>query len=266
MPKKVLSISSQVAFGPVGNSASVPALEALGVTVYPLPTIVLSHHPGHGKPAGLRIAAPVLSAMIDSLESLGVLRSLSAVFTGYFAANDQIFGVARAIRRLKENDPSLLYLCDPVIGSEIAGLYVPLPVAEAVKSSLLPLADVVAPNRFELEWLPGVKIDKAEKIEEARRTLGLKTLLAKSIETTNGRLQTILSGELGSHIAESIHRKHVPHGTGDLLAGLFLGHLLAGKPGPRALKESLALLDVIIEASAGSSSLDLALLPRKENQ
>jgi pyridoxine kinase len=266
MPRKVLSISSQVVFGPVGNSASVPAMEALGVTVYPLPTIVLSHHPGHGKPAGLRIPAPDLSAMIGSLESLGILRGLSAVFTGYFAANDQIFGVARAIRRLKENDPSLLYLCDPVIGSEIAGLYVPLPVAEAVKSSLLPLADIATPNRFELEWLSGVKIDKAEKIEEARRTLGLKTLLAKSIETTGGRLQTILSGKLGSHIIESIHQKHVPHGTGDLLAGLFLGHLLAGKPGPLALKESIVLLDMIIEESAGSSSLDLALLRRKENQ
>src|SRR5262245_14113725 len=117
MQRKVLSISSQVAFGPVGNSASVPAMEALGATVYPLPTIVLSHHPGHGKPAGLRIPAPDLSAMIDSLEALGVLRDLSAVFTGYFAANDQIFGVARAIRRFKESDPSLIYLCDPVIGS-----------------------------------------------------------------------------------------------------------------------------------------------------
>lgn len=266
MTRKVLSISSQVAFGPVGNSASVPAMEALGVTVYPLPTVVLSHHPGHGEPAGLRVPAADLSAMIDSLESLGVLRGLSAVLTGYFCANDQIFGVARAIRRLKEDDSSLVYLCDPVIGSEISGLYVPLPVAEAVKSSLLPLADIATPNRFELEWLSGVQIEGAGKTEEARRALGLRTLLAKSIEMNNGRLQTILSGELGSQIVESMHRTHVPHGTGDLLAGLFLGHLLAGKPGPLALKESLALLDRIIEESAGSSALDLSLLRKRESQ
>jgi pyridoxine kinase len=125
---------------------------------------------------------------------------------------------------------------------------------------------VATPNRFELEWLSRVKIDKAEKIEEARRTLGLKTLLAKSIEKAGGRLETVLSGELGSHSIEGVHRKHVPHGTGDLLAGLFLGHLLAGKSGLLALKESHALLDMIIEKSAGSSSLDLALLRRKEKQ
>jgi pyridoxine kinase len=241
-------------------------MEALGVTVYPLPTIVLSYHPGHGKPAGLRIPAADLSSMIGSLESLGVLNDLSAIFTGYFAANDQIYGVARAIRRLKENDPSLVYLCDPVIGSETAGLYVPLPVAEAVKSSLLPLADIATPNRFELEWLSGVQIEGAGNIEQARQALGLKTLLAKSIETKDGRLQTILAGELGCHIVESLHRTHVPNGTGDLLAGLFLGHLLAGKPGPVALKESLALLDRVIERSAGSSALDLALLRMRERQ
>ena len=264
--KTVLSISSQVVFGPVGNSASVPAMEALGATVYALPTIILSHHPGHGRPAGLRLPAPDLAAMIDSLEALGALRGLSAVLTGYFAANDQIFGVARAIRRLKEIDPDLLYLCDPVIGSEISGLYVPLPVADAVKSSLLPLADVATPNRFELEWLSGVKVESIASITEARRALGLKSILAKSIETGDGRLQTILSGELGEHVVESTARKTVPHGTGDLLSGIFLGQLLGGRTGPSALEESLALLDRIIERSAGSPALDLTLLRRMATQ
>ena len=247
-------------FGPVGNSASVPALEALGATVYALPTIILSHHPGHGRPAGLRLPAADLAAMIDSLEALGVLRGLSAVLTGYFAANDQIFGVARSIRRLKEINSDLLYLCDPVIGSELSGLYVPLPVAEAVKSLLLPLADVATPNRFELEWLSNAKIESPASIPKARCLLGLKSLLAKSIETSNGRLQTILSGELGEHVVESTIRKNVPRGTGDLLSGLFLGQLLRGKAGPSALEESLAVLDRIIERSAGGPALDLTPL------
>ncbi|HYM98252.1 MAG TPA: pyridoxal kinase, partial [Aestuariivirgaceae bacterium] len=64
MAKTVLSISSQVAFGPVGNSAAVPAMEALGMTVYAVPTTVLSHHPGHAKPAGVQIPAAVLASML----------------------------------------------------------------------------------------------------------------------------------------------------------------------------------------------------------
>ncbi|HEY7765210.1 MAG TPA: pyridoxal kinase, partial [Aestuariivirgaceae bacterium] len=118
MARTLLSVSSQVAFGPVGNSAAVPAMEALGLTVFAVPTIVLSHHPGHGKPAGLRVPAADLAAMIDSLQALGVLDGLSGVLTGYFAANDQIHGLARAIRKLKAANPRMIYLCDPVIGGE----------------------------------------------------------------------------------------------------------------------------------------------------
>ena len=48
----ILSISSQVAYGHVGNAAIVPALNALGFEVLPVPTVLLAHHPGHGPPAG----------------------------------------------------------------------------------------------------------------------------------------------------------------------------------------------------------------------
>ena len=109
-------------------------------------------------------------------------------------------------------------------------------------------------------WLPRAVDLSTLRIRRARRLLGLKSLLAKSIETSNGRLQTILSGELGEHVVESTTRKNVPRGTGDLLSGLFLGQLLRGKAGPSALEESLALLDRIIERSAGAPALDLTPL------
>ena len=44
----VLSISSHVARGSVGNRAMVFALERLGFTVWAVPTVLLPHHPGHG--------------------------------------------------------------------------------------------------------------------------------------------------------------------------------------------------------------------------
>ena len=58
---RLLSISSQVAFGPVGNSAAVPALQARGHEVLAIPTIMLSNHPGHGPPAGFRTTADDLA-------------------------------------------------------------------------------------------------------------------------------------------------------------------------------------------------------------
>ena len=44
---RILAISSQVVRGHVGLSAIVPALQRLGHEVLPIPTIILSNHPGH---------------------------------------------------------------------------------------------------------------------------------------------------------------------------------------------------------------------------
>ncbi len=140
--------------------------------VLAVPTIILSNHPGHGKPAALRMPASDLAAMLGALEELGALDTCAAVMTGYFAANDQIHGVARMIRRMKEKNPALYVLVDPVIGDGDA-LYVALPVAEAIRDELLPLADCVSPNRFELEWLTGRRVSSISEARAAARTSAL---------------------------------------------------------------------------------------------
>ena len=48
MPDVVISISSHVARGCVGNRAMVFALERLGFETWAVPTVLLPHHPGHG--------------------------------------------------------------------------------------------------------------------------------------------------------------------------------------------------------------------------
>jgi len=256
----IVSISSQVAYGTVGNSAAVPAMQALGATVHAVPTIVLSFHPGLGTPAGFRIPARDLAALLDALEALGVFDGIAAVLTGYFAADDQIYAVQRIIARMKQHNSRLLYLCDPVIGDEISGLYVPEPVAEAIRASLLPLADVITPNVFELAWLSRRPVRTIADVRSARSELGVPSLLATSLATAPDRLLTILTGALGEAKVESLRRSHVPHGTGDLLSGLFLGFLAKGEDGPAALNRSLAALEAVIDASAGLPVLKLSAL------
>ncbi|MGH6874524.1 MAG: bifunctional hydroxymethylpyrimidine kinase/phosphomethylpyrimidine kinase, partial [Aestuariivirgaceae bacterium] len=173
---------------------------------------------------------------------------------------DQIYGVERIITRMKQHNPRLLYLCDPVIGDEVSGLYVPEPVADAIKESLLPLADVITPNVFELAWLSRQPVRTIADVRNARAELKLASLLATSLETAPDRLSTILTGALGEAKVESLRRSHVPHGTGDLLSGLFLGFLVKGGAGPAALAASLAVLEAVIDASAGSPVLNLSAL------
>jgi len=253
---RILSISSQVAYGPVGNSAAVPAMQALGHEVLAVPTVILSNHPGHGKPAALRMPAADLAAMLGALEGLGALASCAAVLTGYFAANDQIHGVARIIRRMRATNPKLYVLVDPVIGDGDA-LYVPLPVAEAIRDELLPLADCASPNRFELEWLTGWRVSSASEARAAAARLPVNEVLATSIPAGPGKLATLAMA--GGECFEQVTalRTSVPHGTGDFLAGLYLAHRLTADPQP-ALNRATATLNRAIAISAGSTILDIA--------
>lgn len=253
----VLSISSQVAYGRVGNSVSVPVMESLGLVVHAVPTVILSNHPGHGTPVGVRIEARDLGAILGALENLGVLAKCVAVLTGYFAANDQVFGVARIIRRMKDANSSLYYLCDPILGDDPDGLYVPLAVSEAIRDELVPLATCIAPNRFELEWLSGQRVTSAASALSAARGLPCPESLATSIPCGEKALSTLFIDRVSSHEHSMEKHPDIPHGTGDALSGVFLGYRALGHAGRDAFALSMKQLEKLIQASQGSAVLDL---------
>jgi pyridoxine kinase len=256
MPRQVLSISSQVAYGPVGNSASVPALQAAGFTVSQIPTIILSNHPGLGKPSGVKLPATELEAILKSLDGLGVLDTCVGVMTGYFASADQIQIATSFIRRMKGKNNSLYVLIDPVLGDNDS-LYVASEVANAIRDELLPLASCITPNRFELGWLSGKPISNKSEALIAAASLPCKEILATSIPLGAGNVATLaITG--GEYVETSSPMKSsVPHGTGDFLAGLYLSARLNGYEPSGALKLSSAILESAISRSLGLPCLDI---------
>jgi pyridoxine kinase len=253
-PRQVLTISSQVAAGPVGNSAIVPALLAMGVTPVAVSTIVLSNHPGHGKPEGFAVPAEKLAAMLKRLIDLGFIQEDAVILTGYFAHAEQIDAVAAFINRFGK----AIYMCDPVLGDTPKGLYVPQDVARAIKERLVPMADVLTPNVFELSWLTGSDIHDKEAAHAAcRMALWGKQVVVKSIPK-DGMLMTA-SFENDLRIAFTRPQlADVPHGTGDLLSGFIAGQLALRSPLFDGLGIALAATEQVIAASAGTASLDLA--------
>jgi pyridoxine kinase len=256
MPRQILSISSQVAYGPVGNSASVPALQAAGFTVLQVPTIILSNHPGLGKPSGVKLPAAELEAILKSLESLGVLDTCLGVMTGYFASADQVRIAASFIDKMKIKNAALFLLVDPVLGDD-GSLYVSSAVANAIRDELLPLASCITPNCFELGWLSGKPVSNKAEALIAAATLPCKEILATSIPVGADKLATLAI--TGSEYAETISTAMpgVPHGTGDFLAGLYLAARLNGYESRKALKLSAGILKTAISRSLGQPCLDI---------
>jgi pyridoxine kinase len=246
---RVLAISSQTVYGPVGNSAAVPALQARGHEVMALPTVLLSHHPGHGSPAGQATPEPLLRGMLSKLRDLGAVDSLDGVLTGYFANAEQVIAVAEQIVSLAKQHQGLHVLVDPVIGDHGA-LYVSEDVANAIRDHLLPLATITTPNLFELQWL-SAKTDVGAAVTK----LNIAETIVTSIPVGSELLtQLYAAGQVTTHII--VRREKVPHGTGDYLAGCYLAERMR-MPAEPAFKQAMKRLESAVARSAGSAVLDL---------
>ncbi|TAY81587.1 pyridoxal kinase PdxY [Rhizobium ruizarguesonis] len=256
----VIVISSHVVRGSVGNRAAVFALETLGHPVWALPTIVLPWHPGHGRSTRLTFAETDFDAAIDDLIRAPWIGEVKAVLSGYFGNAAQARSIARLIGALRQNNPELLYVCDPVMG-DLGGLYVPEATAEAIRDHLIPLASLATPNRYELAWLSGAALDDNSTIMEAALALGPSRMLVTSAVPmmAGGTGNLYLSGR---HALLAEHRvvENPPNGLGDLLAAVFLSRLLSGLEDEKALQLATAsVFEVLARAvKRGSNELMLA--------
>jgi pyridoxine kinase len=250
---RILAISSQTIFGPVGNSVAVPALQSLGHQVLALPTILLSHHPGHGVPVVQRTED--VEGHLERLDALGQLSACDGVLTGYFASHEQVVISAQTIARMRASRPDLLVLVDPVMGDH-GKLYVKQDIAEAIRDLLLPLANIVTPNVFELSWLVGTQLSTNEEIFNAAQ----ETMVPEAVVTSVPKGADLLSTlGLTRDVTMAHHMKreeHVPHGTGDLLSALYLGHRLK-TPMQLAFTSTMKSLERCIAFSTGAAELDL---------
>lgn len=254
---RVLVISSFVAFGRVGLAASVPALVRTGHEVISLPTVVLSNHPGHAHTAGQHIAPAKLAGMLEALEGNGWLESTDAVLTGYLPSRDHVRFAAAAASKVSALNPRAEICCDPILGDDPAGLYIAADAAEALRDELVPLADVVFPNRFELSFLARLDASDIASAIEAARELKTKTVVATSVPAADDALANILVVAGDAAVATVPRRPKVPHGTGDLMSGLFLGHRLNGGRPSQHLGQAVAGVEVVLSQSLGREQLAL---------
>lgn len=258
----ILAISSQVARGYVGLSAVVPALNALGHEVIALPTIILSNHPGHGAAAGQRMDAAVLSRMLETLEAHGWLREVDAVLSGYLPTPEHVAVVAEAVQRVRARNANAAYFCDPVLGDDPKGLYIAEDAARALKTTLVPRASMIFPNRFELAWLSSQPVTDVASAENAGRALGPSVTVATSIPAPDDALATVAVTAKEAFTRVVPRLDDVPNGTGDLLAALFAGHRVNGCAVPEALELSVSVVQKAICASATRDEMNLIAILR----
>jgi pyridoxine kinase len=168
----VLAFSSHVSRGFVGNVAVTTILRALGHEVWQVPTIILSNHKGYTHCAGPILPRNSIRDMVTALDRNGWLSQVDAILTGYIAEANQADDVLYALDRVRQHNKHALYWCDPILGDHPGGLYVSDEVAMTIADQLVPLADGLSPNSYELEYLSGIVINDAASAVQASRKLG----------------------------------------------------------------------------------------------
>jgi len=247
--KRALVISSHVAASRVGGSAQALALAALGIEPVVVPTVLFGRHPGWGKPGGGPVPREEFAGMLEGVAAQGLAFDL--ILTGYFASTEQVRLAARACRGAR-------VVVDPIMGDTGKGLYVRPDVAEAIERELIPLADVVAPNAWELERLTGIAVDSAAAAVEAARRVGKPTLVS-SIDCGE-EIGVVYAEPQGAWLASHPHLPDAPNGTGDLLTALFAAALLEDITPAERLRRAVGGVAFVVEAANKSGARELPIV------
>ncbi|HNQ08240.1 MAG TPA: pyridoxal kinase PdxY [Tetrasphaera sp.] len=265
----IVSIQSSVAYGHVGNSAAVFPLQRLGVEVWPVYTVHFSNHTGYGAWRGPLLAAEDVRAVITGMEEREAFPDVDAVLSGYQGGSQIGDVILDAVARVKAANPSAIYACDPVMGNAKSGCFVHPDIPILLRERVVPQADLITPNQFELGFLTGTEPETLEDTLAAvdlARAMGPSTVLVTSVLRPDRPADTIEMLAVHGDEAWIVQTPQLPmkaNGSGDVTAALFTAHLLNSGP-DEALAKTVSSVYALLKRTLDSGRRELQLVQSQE--
>lgn len=227
----------------VGNKAAVFPLQLLGFEVDCINSVQFSNHTGyeHGFQGDV-LKGEQLRRLLKGLQDNNLLGDIGHVLTGFIGSESFLEAVLDVLQTLRSQGHAVRYVCDPVMGDK-GRFYVPKDLVKVYREKVIPLADVVTPNQFELEQLSGISIRSTSHAIQACQILhdmGPELVFLTSFELVDD--EAVQPSEPTIAILASQRKKNsnahetklwridcpmLPGqftGTGDLCASLLLAH------------------------------------------
>jgi len=233
---RVLSIQSHVVRGYVGNRSAVFPLQLLDFEVDYINSVQFSNHTGYPHWGGQVLGCSDVEELFENLKKNNVLK-YDYVLTGYCRDKKMLEKIVQIIKELKERNPKLIYVCDPVMGDTWDGkgsMYVPEDLLPVYRDQVVPIADILTPNQFEAELLTGMKIESEADAQKCIITLhkrgpGTVVISSSALGQPDKSLSSYASRTLeSSRLPDEMIKVEMPLigksfvGTGDLFAALLL--------------------------------------------
>lgn len=267
---KILSIQSAVAYGHVGNSAAVFPLQRIGVEVLPVYTVTFSNHTGYGAWRGPLIDPADVGEVITGIEERGVFGSIDAVLSGYQGSEGIGDVIIDAVSRVKAANPKALYACDPVMGNAKSGCFVAPAIPILLRERVVPVADIITPNQFELGFLTETEPDTLESTlasVDLARAMGPRTVLVTSVERPDreeGTIEMLAVDDAGAWLVQTPHLPMKANGSGDVTAALFTAHYVETGSAQTALERTASSVYDLLQATLDSGERELQLVEAQE--
>ena len=267
---ELLSIQSSVAFGHVGNSAAVFPLQRLGIEAWAVNTVHFSNHTGYGEWRGPLLSSEELREVLRGVEERGALARVAAVLSGYLGGEEVGDVILDTVARVKDLNPSALYCCDPVMGDVGRGMFVRPGIPELMRDRVVPAADVITPNHFELDFLAARTTRTTDEVLEAADTVraeGPSTVLVTSVlteETPEGTVDVVVVAPDGAWSSRTPLLPISPNGCGDVTAAVFLAHLLMAGSARDALQRVTSSVFGILERTLEAGTREIQLVAAQD--
>ena len=233
-------------------------------------TVHFSNHTGYGEWRGPLLAAEDIAEVITGIAERGALARCDAVLSGYQGAEEVADVILDAVAKVKAASPEAVYCCDPVMGDVGRGFFVRPGIPELMRDRVVPAADIVTPNHFELDFLTGREtstLDEVLAAAEQLRASGPQTVLVTSVvrdDLAADTLEMVAVSAAGAWSVSTPLLPISPNGAGDLTSALFLAHTLATGDVSAALGRTASTVFTILEATAASGEREIALVANQD--
>lgn len=266
----ILSIQSHVAYGHVGNSAAVFPLQRAGHEVWPVHTVNFSNHTGYGDWGGPLIPAEQVTEIIDGMERREAFSQIDAILSGYQGGPDIAGAIVDAVARIKRANPQALYACDPVMGNAKSGCFVSDEIPPLLRDKVVPVADIITPNQFELGFLTGKETGTLEQTMEAARAaqeIGPRVILVTSVrrpETAEDQIEMLAVDGDKAYLISTPFLPFKRNGSGDVTAALFTGHYLENHDAKDALERTASSVYDLLHNTYEAETRELQLIQSQD--
>jgi pyridoxine kinase len=131
------------------------------------------------------LESELVADLLTGIVERGLHERASVIVSGFLGRVETAWAVAEFVGRAKSANPRLVYACDPVMGDADLGFFTEEPLHNAFSQDVVPLADVILPNAFELSALSGLAVAGREDVARARESLRCPAVVATSVPVAN---------------------------------------------------------------------------------